>query len=311
MEIVQAILTRNPCYKLGKKISVKGIALHSIGCPQPSAKVLIHNWNRDSCDNKCAHAFIDANDGTVYQTLPWNHKGRHCGRHPVTKQSGNDSYIGIEMCEPYQLKYKKEFKFTLDGEEEKNAAIECVKRMYASAVELCVQLCTEFNLDPLRDIVSHKEAYEQGFASNKGDPEHLWQILGLPYSMDSFRTDVKTQMVEQGALVDKDTKEENLISNQETEEVETESIAENKEVIIESADDREETPKEIKIRVDVENLRIRSGPGTNYDPIGKYTGIGQFIITEIQNGNGSSAGWGKLKTVDGWVCLDYVVILEG
>ena len=36
MKLVEHILTKNPCYTAGKKITVKGLMLHSVGCPQPS-----------------------------------------------------------------------------------------------------------------------------------------------------------------------------------------------------------------------------------------------------------------------------------
>ena len=61
----------------------------------------------------------------------------------------------------------------------------------------------------------------------------------------------------------------------------------------------------ITVRVDIKNLRIRSGPGTDYVPIGKHTGAGTFIITEVQSGKGSNAGWGKPNTGEGWIALDY------
>lgn len=32
MEIVESILVNNPCFKKGKKIQVKGLMLHSVGC---------------------------------------------------------------------------------------------------------------------------------------------------------------------------------------------------------------------------------------------------------------------------------------
>ena len=79
MKLVQSILTKNPCYTAGRKITVKGLMLHSVGCPQPKASVFINSWNSPSYDNACVHGFIDGNDGTVYQTLPWNHRGWHCG----------------------------------------------------------------------------------------------------------------------------------------------------------------------------------------------------------------------------------------
>lgn len=46
MKLVQAILTKNPCYTAGRKITVKGLMLHSVGCPQPKASVFINSWKK-------------------------------------------------------------------------------------------------------------------------------------------------------------------------------------------------------------------------------------------------------------------------
>ena len=71
MKLIESILTKNPCYTAGRRITVKGLMLHSVGCPQPSAQVFVRNWNKASydraCVHACVHAFIDGNDGTVYQ----------------------------------------------------------------------------------------------------------------------------------------------------------------------------------------------------------------------------------------------------
>ena len=53
MKLVQSILTKNPCYTAGRKITVKGLMLHSVGCPQPKASVFINSWNSPSYDNAC------------------------------------------------------------------------------------------------------------------------------------------------------------------------------------------------------------------------------------------------------------------
>ena len=45
MNIIQQFVTKNDCYKSGRKIAVKGLMLHSVGCPQPSAKVFANNFN--------------------------------------------------------------------------------------------------------------------------------------------------------------------------------------------------------------------------------------------------------------------------
>lgn len=59
------------------------------------------------------------------------------------------------------------------------------------------------------------------------------------------------------------------------------------------------SPKEMKVQVDIPDLNIRKGPGTNYEKTGEYTGKGVFTITETKN------GWGKLKSGAGWISLDY------
>ena len=63
------------------------------------------------------------------------------------------------------------------------------------------------------------------------------------------------------------------------------------------------------VRVSIEDLNIRKGPGTDYDKTGKYTGKGAFTIVEEAEGKGASL-WGLLKSYqknrDGWISLDYV-----
>lgn len=59
------------------------------------------------------------------------------------------------------------------------------------------------------------------------------------------------------------------------------------------------------VRVEISDLNIRRGPGTNYVKTGRYTGVGSFTIMEESTGQGASAGWGKLKSGAGWISLDY------
>lgn len=191
MKLVQSILTKNPCYTAGRKITVKGLMLHSVGCPQPKASVFINSWNSASYDSACVHGFIDGNDGTVYQTLPWNHRGWHCGS--GSKGSGNNTHIGVEMCEPACIKYTSGSNFTCS---DTAAAKAVAKRTYEAAVELFAMLCKQYSLNPTAGgvIVSHKEGHSRGIASNHGDPEHLWTQLGMGYTMDGFRKAVKAAM---------------------------------------------------------------------------------------------------------------------
>lgn len=185
MNLVQSILTKNPCYTAGRKITVKGLMLHSVGCSQPKASVFINSWNSASYTNACVHGFIDGNDGTVYQTLPWNHRGWHAGG------DANNTHIGVEMCEPACIKYTGGSSFTCSDTATAKAV---AKRTYEAAVELFAMLCKEYGLNPLTDIISHKEGHAKGIASNHGDPEHLWKGLGMSYTMDTFRQAVKAKM---------------------------------------------------------------------------------------------------------------------
>ena len=210
MEITKSILTKNPCYKAGEKIKVNGIMLHSVGCPQPSAMTFAKSWNTPST-NVCVHAFIDGNTGEVYQTLPWDYRGWHCGG------DANGTHIGIEMCEPDCLTYTSGSNFTCSN---KIKAQNSLKITYNSAVDLFVYLCKKYDLNPLQDgvIISHAEGYKRGISSNHGDPTHLWGKLGTGYTMDGFRQDVSRAMnkpiyrVQVGAFSNRKNAE-NLLAN--------------------------------------------------------------------------------------------------
>lgn len=317
MKLVQSIMTKNPCYTAGRKITVKGLMLHSVGCPQPNASVFIKNWNTPSYGTACVHGFIDGNDGTVYQTLPWNHRGWHCASGP--KGSGNNTHIGVEMCEPASIRYTGGSSFTCSN---LSAARTSVKKTYEAAVELFAYLCKLYGLNPTADgvIISHREGHARGIASNHGDPEHLWNGLGMGYTMNTFRKDVKEKM--QGGTVKPDeTKEMYRVRKSWGDAVsqkgafhELENAKKcadaNKGYAVFNTSGKQVYPKTdfspYLVEVIATDLNIRKGPGTNYGKTGKFTGKGVFTITEERAGTGSNRGWGKLKSGAGWISLDYV-----
>lgn len=280
MELVQAILDKNPYYTQGKKIRPRGIVLRSAGCAQPSAKVFINNWNRATYDRTCVHAFIDVNDGVVYQTLPWDYKGHYAS------ESVDSAYIGINICEPAQIKYSGGSAFTV-SDANYNTAYRGVKRTYDSAVELFAMLCTEFGFDPMKDIYSYMDCVPNTTAPQL-DPEHLWFGLKMRYNMNMFREDVKKEMGK---------------SHNRSETASPRSVKEKKVEVTKPS-------KVYKVKVDVANLNIRTGPASSYDPIGRYAPVGVSMITEIVEGSGSTKGWGKLKSGEGWISLDYATLLD-
>lgn len=203
MKIIQSIMTKNPCYQTGQKITVRGLMLHSVGCPQPSAKNFVNLWNSPSYTRACVHAFIDGNTGDIYQCLPWNHRGWHGGG------SCNNTHIGVEMCEPACIKYKpNSATFTCSDVATAKAV---AQRTYDNAVALFAHMCKLYDLDPMGDgvIISHAEGHKRGIASGHSDPEHLWNQLGMGYTMQTFRKAVKTALTSGG--INTPTSEENVL----------------------------------------------------------------------------------------------------
>lgn len=182
MNLHKLILTNNACYKAGRTIIPKGIMVHSTGANNPWLKRYVgpddgllgknpynNHWNQDRPDGRqvCAHAFIGKlAEGTIatYQTLPWNMRGWHCGG------SGNDSYIGFEICE--------------DGLTDASY----FNAVYREAAELCAYLCKEYGLTE-KDVICHSEGYKLGIASNHSDVMHWFPRFGK--SMDAFRADIR------------------------------------------------------------------------------------------------------------------------
>jgi len=189
MNLHKLIFTQNACYKAGRKITVKGIMVHSTGANNPTLKRYVgpndgllgenkygNHWNTYHPGGRevCVHAFIGKlADGTIatYQTLPWDHRGWHAGG------SANNTHIGFEICEDD----------TTDGA--------YFLKVYNEAVELCAYLCKLYGLTE-KNIICHSEGYKQGVASNHGDVMHWFPKHGK--SMDTFRKDVK-------ALLEKET----------------------------------------------------------------------------------------------------------
>lgn len=191
MAIVTEYMTKNPCYQSGRTIAVKGLMLHSVGCAQPNPRVFVKNWNSTSYDRACVHGFIGEDEAII--TLPCLEtagkamRAWHCGA------SGNNTHIGVEMCEPGNIQYTGGASFTCA---DLTTARSFVRKTTEQAVELFAQLCKFHGLNPMQDIVSHAEGHALGIASNHADPDHLWRGLGMDYNMDDFRRDVAERLEE-------------------------------------------------------------------------------------------------------------------
>ncbi|MCD8211937.1 MAG: N-acetylmuramoyl-L-alanine amidase [Oscillospiraceae bacterium] len=171
-KIVQHYLTKNDCYKAGKKRSkTTGIVKHSTGANNPNLKRYIddadnlganqygNHWNQSGIST-CVHFFIglDKNgDIAIYQTLPLDYRCWGCGS--GSKGSYNDTHIQYEICEDGLT---DEAYFT---------------KAFDAAAWLDKYICEQCGLSA-SDIVSHKEACAKGYASNHGDPENWLSKFG-------------------------------------------------------------------------------------------------------------------------------------
>ena len=154
MDIVDAIVTNNKCYQAAIPLVPRGLMLHSIGTPQPSAAVLARYFDQyqPGGQSVCVHAFAQA-DGTVYQTLPWEMRGWHCGG------SANNTHIGVEMTEPGAGTAYAEAAAQITG-------------TYRTAVALFARLCETYGLDPLADGVITDEKLNFILEMRAKDPMH-------------------------------------------------------------------------------------------------------------------------------------------
>jgi N-acetylmuramoyl-L-alanine amidase CwlA len=178
-------MTRNDCYTAGRKITPRGIMLHSTAVPGVPASQWFSRWNKSftagEIDRRvCVHAFLD--DKEVWQYLPWNHRGWHSGG------AANDTHIGIEVCEPFGFSYGAGS--VMKGYDAAKQA-PYFNAAWKNAVDLCVMLCREFGLNETH-IIDHAEGYRRGIASNHGDISHWLPKHGK--NMDAFRVSVKAAL---------------------------------------------------------------------------------------------------------------------
>jgi hypothetical protein len=349
MNLRKLLLTNNACYKAGRTIGVKGIMVHSTGANNPNLKRYVgpddgqlganqygNHWNTLNPDGRqvCVHGFIGKlADGSIatYQTLPWNHRGWHCGS--GGKGSGNDTHISFEICE--------------DGLTD--AAY--FGAIYKEAAELCAHLCREYSLDPMKDgvLICHSEGCARGIASNHADVMHWFPRHGK--NMDTFRTEVK-QLLDGGSVsaptqpaaptTPRTIKKGDLVklaadaTYYDGKEMPAwvkpqnwyiASIKGDRAVIDKSESGKNAvcSPVNVKyltvvgaasapssssgftpylVKVTADELNIRKGSGTNTAIVGAITDHGTYTIVAEADGTGATK-WGKLKSGAGYISLDY------
>lgn len=313
--ITEKYCTGNRRYKAAQTFSPKGVVLHSIGCPQPSADVLWNYWQNDS-SAYVVHYMVD--DRKILHCMPDNYKCWHVG------SPGNSKWLGIEMGEPSQIKYTNGATFTVS---DLAAAQSYAKAAYKNAVWLIAQLCKKYGWNPNTAIYTHHEVTAKKLSNTDHvDPEHLWNGLGMGYSLLTIRRDVAAAMGQtssapapEAPAPEASTTSRQMYRIRKTWADEDSQIGAYTNLeyaktackggyAVFDSDGRKvyqvETNGAYVARVTATALNVRKGPGTSYEVSTVIYKGGAYTIVEEQN------GWGKLKSGAGWICLKYTERME-
>lgn len=305
MNLHRLIFTNCDAYKAGRKITPKGIMVHSTGANNPWLKRYVgpddgllgvnaynNHWNMPNV-GASVHAFIGKlKDGTIatYQVLPWEFRAGHC--YQGVNGSGNNTHLAFEICE--------------DGLNDSAY----FKKVYQEAVELCVYLCKLYNLSE-KDIICHSEGYKMGIASNHADVMHWFPKHGK--NMDTFREDVKALLNNKGEEVAKeqwyrvrkswdDVKSQKgayrSLENAKKDCPKGYKVFDNSGVVVYDPE-ADGGFKPYLVRVTASVLNVRAGAGATYKVQTTVKKGEVYTIVEEKN------GWGKLKSGAGWVSLNY------
>lgn len=170
LKISQNYMTNNDCYRTGRKITPKGVMVHSDATMAGiKASGWYSRWNKPNIE-ACVHAFVDDNECIEY--LPTGKGNCHRGWHGGG--SSNDTHIGFEMCEPTNYADATYF-----------------NKVYANAVEYTAHLLRVHGISVVNEytVLCHCEGYKKGIASNHADVMHWFKYHNK--TMDDFRNDVR------------------------------------------------------------------------------------------------------------------------
>lgn len=349
MNLQKLIMTKNPCYIKGVKITPCGLLWHSTGANNPDLKRYIgpddgklgynknkNHWNQSSAV-LCGHAMIGKlKDGSIatYQTLPYDVRCWLSGspdpkRDKIKKDprgNANDmGYIQFEICEG-SLEDKPENK-------------EYAMAVYKEAIEYSAYICKMFGFNPLGKnrwnlpvVLDHASGHQLGLASNHGDVLHWFGKYGI--TMAKIRKDIANAMgktpepepepkpepgkvpytikLKKGTPIFRDASHmypvaQIKISTNYTIVQEQDSFG-----LLKSGagwvqlGDAPAVFKPYIVRVLSNALNIRKEPTTQSKIVNVLRKGSAYTIVAEQSGQGSTKGWGKLKSGAGWIALDFV-----
>lgn len=172
---------KNRCFQKKRPAKQTGILVHSTGANNPyihryvdgkevlGANEYGNHWNNSSA-NTCMHGWVgyDKDKNVIaVQTLPYEYACWGCGGgirgsynyDPTTTYPTQRANIQFEICQA------------------SNTNDEYYWKAIDVAENYCVKLCKQFGFTE-KNITTHKEAADAGYASNHGDPQNWMKYFG-------------------------------------------------------------------------------------------------------------------------------------
>lgn len=277
-EIKTKLIQMNTAARSGYVLTPKYITIHNTANTGVGADAENHAiYMQGSGKNSTASYHYVVDDKEIYRLLPDNEVAWHAGDGEYG--TGNRQSLAIEICE------------NVDGN---------LLKATNNAVELTAYLMKLYNI-PLSNVVQHNHW------SGKNCPNRIRK--GEPYNWQTFLNKVKAEFVQQEKTLYRVRKTwansasqigayTNLTNAQKACDKAGKGyyvFDSNGKVVYPTVN------QSYRVKVMVNALNIRSGPGTQYKINGCIRDCGVYTIVETQG------DWGKLKSGQGYICLDYTI----
>lgn len=277
-EIKTKLILINTAARSGYVLRPKYITIHNTANTGVGADAENHAiYMQGSGKNSTASYHYVVDDKEIYRLLPDNEVAWHAGDGETG--TGNRQSLAIEICE------------NVDGN---------LLNATNNAVELTVYLMRLYNI-PLTNVVQHNHW------SGKDCPNRIRR--GEPYSWQTFLNKVQS-VYSKNTTASKTLYRVRKSWANSASQVGAYADLNNAKKACDSAgksyyvydsDGKVVYPVDstYRVKVMVEALNIRSGPNTQYKINGCIRDCGVYTIVETKN------NWGKLKSGQGYICLDY------
>ena len=275
-EIKTKLIQNNTAARSGYVLKPKYITIHNTANADVGANAERHAiYMQGSGKNSTASYHYVVDDKEIYRLLPDNEVAWHAGDSETG--TGNRESLAIEICE------------NADGN---------LLNATNNAVELTVYLMKLYNI-PLSNVVQHNHW------SGKDCPNRIRK--GEPYNWQTFLNKVQSAL---NGTISTSKPALYRVRRSWAEAASQVGAYANleyaKRACVQGYYVFDENGKVVypvdftyKVKVAVDALNIRSGPGVQYKIKGCIRDCGVYTIVE------TTGNWGKLKSKTGWICLDY------